>query len=361
MPHKKKVQKIALDLQHKNKIMSIEERKKNREKYEQEIEELYKRKEELMNEYGGYGYLKNCQKIYECTRKIEELESLLQNVRTSAKEYFNNVGILLYDYSNYKQEENVNLRNVFQQNNNEKAKIYNEYTKFVNPDMYTNDLEINLNSTNYCEFCGIEMDLIHSEGVLICPQCNVEERIIIDSEKPSFRDPPPESGEFTYKRIGRLEEWITQYQGEETTDIPQEVLDRIVYEMRKEGLSKKKLVPDKVREYLKKIHMTKYYEHTTTIIQRITGKKTPRLSNEMKELIKNMFRQIQDIFEEVKPDTRINFISYSYLLYKCLELLHQDEHLKYFKLHKARIKIYEHDQIWKKICKKLDWEFMKTI
>ena len=61
-----------------------------------------------------------------------------------------------------------------------------------------------------------------------------------------------------------------------------------------------------------------------------------------------MFRQIQDIFDKVCPDNRTNFLSYSYLLRKLLELLGEDEHKKYFRLHKSREKIYQHDKYGRK-------------
>ena len=41
--------------------------------------------------------------------------------------------------------------------------------------------------------------------------------------------------------------------------------------------------------------------------------------------------------------------------------LELDEHLKSFPLLKSREKLYDQDQIWEKICKDLNWEFIKSI
>ena len=43
------------------------------------------------------------------------------------------------------------------------------------------------------------------------------------------------------------------------------------------------------------------------------------------------------------------------------ELLGEDEHMKYFRLHKSREKIYQHDKVWEKICKLLQWSYIRTV
>ena len=37
------------------------------------------------------------------------------------------------------------------------------------------------------------------------------------------------------------------------------------------------------------------------------------------------------------------------------------EYLKYFPLLKSREKLHQQDQIWKKICAELKWEFISTL
>ena len=61
------------------------------------------------------------------------------------------------------------------------------------------------------------------------------------------------------------------------------------------------------------------------------------------------------------PDTRKNFLSYSYVLYKFCELLELDHLLQYFPLLKSREKLQQQDVIWKSICKDLEWEYIPSI
>ena len=243
-----------------------------------------------------------------------------------------------------------------------RADLLDSYNKIINPLEYKPIRKNKKIEIDICKLCNIEMNLIQSEGLVVCYECGREEHILIDSDKPSYKDPPPEAGEFTYKRINRFDEWLIQYQAKETTEIPQEVIDSILLEIKKEGITNLcKLSMDKVRGYLKKLNLNKYYEHIPHIIYCLNGLPTPRLTQETEEKLRSMFRQIQDIFDIVCPDNRTNFLSYSYLLRKLLELLGEDEHMKYFRLHKSREKIYQHDKVWEKICHLLKWDYIRTV
>lgn len=247
-------------------------------------------------------------------------------------------------------------------NTSNRIDLLDQYTGIINPRNYRPKLVKKKIEIEMCKRCNVEMTLIQSEGIVVCTKCGREKIILIDSDKPSYKDPPPEAGEFTYKRIGRFDEWLTQYQARETTEIPQEVLDGIYGEIKKERITNMcNITIEKVRGFLKKLGMNKYYENVPHIIQRLNGLETPRLNPQTEEKLRSMFRQIQDIFPLVCPNTRTNFLSYAYLLRKLLELLGEHQHKQYFRLHKSREKIYNHDKIWEKICKILNWEYIKTV
>ena len=56
----------------------------------------------------------------------------------------------------------------------------------------------------------------------------------------------------------------------------------------------------------------------------------------------------------------IKINNYYYTIYKLCELLGQMQFLPYFPLLKDREKQIEQDEIWKKICADLNWEFIPT-
>ena len=61
------------------------------------------------------------------------------------------------------------------------------------------------------------------------------------------------------------------------------------------------------------------------------------------------------------PKNRKNFLSYSYVLHKFVELLGLDEFLPSFPLLKSREKLHQQDLIWEKICRDLGWEFIRSL
>ena len=122
-----------------------------------------------------------------------------------------------------------------------------------------------------------------------------------------------------------------------------------------------KLNYTKIRQYLKKLKLNKYYEHIPHILNRINGIPPPQLSKELENKLRLMFKQIQVPFREVCPKNRKNFLSYYYILHKFVELLELDEFKYYFPLLKDKNKLYQTDLIWKGICKILNWQFIKSI
>jgi hypothetical protein len=213
---------------------------------------------------------------------------------------------------------------------------------------------------SYCKHPG--QDILINEGIIYCRKCFTVENIITDNEKPSYKDPPKEISYFSYKRINHFSEWLNQIQGKETTDIPDEVFNKIIVELSKQRIyDLSSVTPAKIREILKKNKINKYYEHIPYILNKITGIPNPHLNPDLEDKLKNMFREIQVPFLKYSPSNRKNFLSYSYVLHKFIQLLNEHEFLKYFPLLKSRDKLHQQEQIWKKICEHLNWKFIRSI
>ena len=213
-----------------------------------------------------------------------------------------------------------------------------------------------------CPVCDSEMHFSQNEAMLGCPNCGHQDFILVDSEKPSYKEPPREISYFAYKKINHLNEWLAQFQAKETTEIPQEIFEQIQTELKKERISDTlKLKPSKLREILKKLKLSKYYEHVAHIMNRLNGVQAPVLSREVEDKLRYMFREIQPSFIKHCPKGRSNFLSYSYVLYKFCQLLELDEFLPCFPLLKSREKLYMQDKIWQCICDDMGWEFIKSI
>jgi ribosomal protein S27AE len=213
-----------------------------------------------------------------------------------------------------------------------------------------------------CPTCNQEMILHHSDGRYSCTTCGISQEIIIDSDKPNYKDPIPDKKAYAYKRMNHFSEWLSQVQGRESTHIPDEVYDKILQELHKIRFKQlSKLTHTKIKQILKKLGLNKYYEHTTHIINKLNGVPPPNIPRDVEERLKLMFRQIQEPFLIYKPAGRKNFLSYSYVLHKFCQLLGHDQYLRYFKLLKSINKLREQDKLWCKVCGHLKWEYIASI
>lgn len=154
---------------------------------------------------------------------------------------------------------------------------------------------------------------------------------------------------------------LNQFQGIETISIPMKIFNKIKEEINKQKLDIKTIDNFKMRKILKKINESKYYENTNYILNKLNNKPAPKFTKSVENKLKIMFKKCQEPFNKVCPPDRKNFLSYSYIIRKFLELLQEKKYIEYFPLLKSREKLYEQDLIWKKMCEILGWDFIPSI
>jgi len=318
--------------------------------------------------------------------ELLELDNKLKKIDESQHvDYYLDNGLLLSDYYN-KDIKYTNNNNNNNNNNSGKKTVIdlmndkahedkksnynfeenNDYKNMIKTYMINiNDNYINdylLQDINICKKCNIKLYMKYTNSEIICESCGYTEKIIINLDNNSYKDPIRESTYFAYKRINHFNEWLAQFQAKETTDISEEIYNNILKELKKDKNFNVSNVSYKLtRDTLKKLGYNKYYEHIPHIINIITGKKNPILDRNNEEQLRIMFKEIQQPFMNNCPDDRKNFLSYAYVLHKFCELLELDELLIYFPLLKSREKLQQQDFIWKKICHDLKWQFIPSI
>lgn len=219
-----------------------------------------------------------------------------------------------------------------------------------------------LASGDRCDECDTMMQMLVSESMLCCPVCGKMVPYLDSTSSSTAYGEEVEFSSFSYKRSNHFQEWLNSFQAKETTDIPQEVYDRVMEELYRQRITDvSKITGKKVREVLKDLKYRKYYEHVTQISCRLTGRMPPRMTSQQEEQCRLMFMAIQGPFEKHCPKDRKNFLSYSYCLYKFCELMGYNEFLPCFSLLKGRDKLFKQDTIFKKICDELNWEFVPSI
>ena len=317
---------------------------------EDQINEINESIKEIKNKKEEY-YLDNSKYIFEYfenKKKISSGESTTNNILTSKANLINS-------FFKIKPKEDENEIKVQKETNN----IVQKYLSNVDDSFL--DINTFISQTDICKFCFKgELVPVEDEGILVCNSCSRSLPYLVDNEKPSYKEPPKEVCFYAYKRINHFKEILAQFQGKETTQIPQEVIDNIKFQIKKERAELEQITNAKTKEILKKLGYNKYYEHIPFIKDKL-GIKPPIMSQELEETLCNLFIELQAPYSKFCPDDRVNFLNYYYTAYKLCELLGETKYLPLFPLLKDREKRIEQDEIWKKICEELDWEFIPTI
>lgn len=214
-----------------------------------------------------------------------------------------------------------------------------------------------------CCNCGSTDVILHVvDSMRCCRECDAVEYIVIDNERPAKRDVPRDSTSFSFKRLSHFNEWLAQIQGKDHPSIPENVIGFVMVELKRNYINNAADVKtSQVRAILKKLKLSRYYEHVPYIIARIRGVPSERMPAHLEDKLRAMFRKIQVPFVQNSPPTRKNFLSYGYVLHKFVQLLGYTEYLEKFPLLKSRDKLRIQDDIWRKICADLHWEFVPSV
>ena len=311
------------------------------------------------------------EKQLDITDQINSLSLEISKLKKEKKNYFLDNSKYIFEYfeskkkiiegnSNKKSlDKFFNINNTDEINNEQNSSNTQKYFRNIDD----NYLDINkfCHQTDICQFCNKgEMIPIEYEGILVCNICSKSIKFLVENEKPSYKEPPKEVCFYAYKRINHFREILAQFQAKETTQIPDEIINNIKLQIKKERIQSKQITNTKTKEILKKLGYNKFYEHIPFIKDKL-GIKPPVMTPELEETLCNLFIEIQSPYSKYCPEDRVNFLNYYYTVYKLCELLDQNEFLPYFPMLKDREKRIEQDEIWKKICEELDWEFIPTI
>jgi hypothetical protein len=311
-------------------------------------------------------------KTLEIQDKIKEIKKQIKKHKKEKKQYLlDNSKYVFGYYENKKELVDGNtdktriLHSFFNKNKIKEKQIKNENINYSHK--YLTNMDDSFFNINYyvkkheiCKNCSGELIPVESEGVMICKICSHQIAFLIEHEKPSYKEPPKEVCFYAYKRINHFREILAQFQAKETTQIPEEVLTNIINQIKKERITLHDFNNKRAKDILKKLGYNKYYEHIPFIKDKL-GIKPPIMKQRLEQTLCSLFMDIQKPYAKHCPDDRVNFLNYYYVLYKMCELLGEIQFLPFFPMLKDPVKRIEQDEIWKKICKELHWEFIPTI
>jgi hypothetical protein len=316
--------------------------------------------------------------------KIGLLKSQIKHLKNEKKNYLLENSKYIFQYFEDKQQisnganttnQNVNILNSFfkiKTHNDmenlqsdkflQNKKAYQNYWRNVNNEI--SNINNFVVQSDVCEICHLgEMIPQDEEGIMICnnSKCSKFITYIVDSSKPTNKEPPNEVSYTAYIRLNHFKEILSQFQAKETTQIPEEVINAIRSRIKKERIKDMSLINyDKMREILRKLGLNKYFEHIQ-YINSLFGIKPPIMNEELHETLCVLFIEIQKPWAVHCPANRTNFFNYTYTLYQLCVLLDQTQYLPYIPMMKDREKQLEQDMIWKKVCCDLDWMYFPSV
>ena len=365
---------ITLDNKHKEFLNEF-----SKDDYDN-IPKLKYEKQELLEKINNNKNDLSVEQQLEIKDRIKEIKKNIIEIRYRKKEYFLDNSKYIFNYfenkknissnisSNPVSSKNKIVNNFFKIKDNEESNNNNDKIVDNNVQKYLTNIDdafLDINSFVYqsdiCQYCHVgELIPLEDEGIVICNTCSRSLLYLIENEKPSYKEPPKEVCFYAYKRINHFKEILAQFQGKETTQIPHDVIENIKLQVKKERIELAQITNYKTKEILKKLGYNKYYEHIQFIKDKL-GIKPPVMSPELEETLCNLFMELQAPYSKFCPDDRVNFLNYYYTAYKLCELLGETHYLEHFPMLKDREKRIEQDNVWKKICAELDWEFITTV
>lgn len=345
-----KLEQYKIELNNLKKMFEINNEKipyKKKKEYIDKIESLKQKIYDIENEIPLAEY------IYTSSPIIEKYKKMIHTpIKVS---FFNR------DVSNIQcSRENVE---------NEKYEILDEYydiaKKYVQIKSYKKET-----SQRYICDCGNLNNYTESHNKIICNECsNVYS---VQSIKTSFKDIDRVnlSQKYKYKKKVHFRDTVNQYQGKQNKKI-----EPNIYKILEEQFLIHNLVNTEGNTYHEKyINITKehiymflfetnnsnYYEDINMIHTHFTGIPCPDISD-IEYLLYEDFDKVVDAYESLEDIDRIHFLNGQYILYQLLRRRKIKVKESDFDILKTRERLVEHDEIYQKICMKLEWTFLPTV
>jgi len=361
--------KLTLTAIHEKRIKEINDYYKTRPQKEALLNECQRKHRSLRGVY--------TKEVYELANQIEQLKKEIDDIDNQVEltDYYIMVDKYLQEYKNAsadlqlekeEEEEGDEEKDGFgiesEQGQRLKAQgkgsIFVKYVEECLGDIYRKDAEVQL----ICSDCKVPRIVNHKEAHAICTECG---SVISYQDNDIFNEFSEEIEvltTFAYKPINHFREWISKLLARDSTNISEELMEKIWGEIKKDRIKKIEDIDEVlIRSYLKKLNQNKFYEDIPAILFKICGKKPKNISKELETKLINMFEQILEPYKKHKPPNRRNFLSYSYVICKFLEILGEKDLTVNLAQLKSREKLLVQDRIFQLICQSLDWRFIPSV
>jgi hypothetical protein len=250
----------------------------------------------------------------------------------------------------------------------EKQDIIDEFLAIAKNYIPINTYKEETSQQYYCD-CGNVNNCIELQNKIICNECSSVHSI--QSIQTSFKDIDRVnlSQKYKYKKKVHFRDTLNQYQGKQNKNVEhiypileeQFILHNL---LNKEGKTKyekySSITKEHIYMFLFETNNSNYYEDINMIHTYFTGIPCPDISD-IEHLLYEDFDKVVDAYESLEDIDRIHFLNGQYILYQLLKRRKYKVKENDFDILKTRERLVEHDEIYQKICMKLEWTFTPTV
>jgi hypothetical protein len=243
-------------------------------------------------------------------------------------------------------------------------------TSFIKTKVHIDNDKVHRRNSIIVEYIRIAKEYINLENYKqkvhkpVCPACHSSDLTPVDSEEsflmckcgniveqlddaPTFKDSERVnmSSRYTYTCRGHFIEAMNRFEGKQNTDISITIIDILKKEVHFHNLTPDTATKDHIYMFLTEKKLSDYYADINLIYFLITNKNPPDITDCRNELLE-MHDQLEDAYQEVKDDDRLNSLNVNWKLYKLLQLLDYPCKKDDFFCLKTPTKQGEHEQKW---------------
>ena len=218
--------------------------------------------------------------------------------------------------------------------------------------------KVQISRNDICPLCkNVMLDSPH-ESRYVCPVDGSYVPYLDTTQASMGFNEEVEITSFQYKRVNHFKDYLARFQAKESFVVPKTVLKRIMKVLMQRKIPNEDVTPILLRDIMKKLGLSKYYNYVAQICYKLTGIPPPRMDPEQEERVILLFIAIQIPFDTVCPEDRSNFLSYPYCMWQFCTLLRYEEFLPNITLLKGNDKLKGADEIYAQICTMLKWKFV---
>ena len=224
-----------------------------------------------------------------------------------------------------------------------------------------------------CESCGNYLIFDSKTSDLVCVDCGISDKIILNDENNCKYEDIPKKKNGGYKPHAHFVEVIGHFQGKRKTHAPDETYEKIKSDCERYHYNLKDVTPEIVKYFMKQRRLSDQYKHCVELAHRLSGKSPPYMTPMQENRVIRMFPYVVAGYitsprykercqqRNGRKKSCPNLMNYYFVFYKLCELCGFHEFLPYIPLPKNTQNIDDNDEnAWKHTCEFNNWEYIPT-